>query len=656
MHGRRNDDFIDSIIKTLFVVAFFLSSYLLLPNLLHPLREAAIDDPIAALQRVDIRPQKFAYMASLVLTLLATGLAIVGLQVRARGAGFATKRDIDLPPLFLKVNEKVVRFLTALQKMQRPSLTWTIIAIVFCVLAISFFADSYGSRTGSLLFFSDTHAYLDFAGTGEALTRGKLSGPDAINAYGIGAAAIYALLRDAGFSASYSLVYNLAWAFNVAFLFFWGATLIKIASRENIEEWVGFVFLLGILILVPPLITTKQVWTLYPTMSATRYVPFLLLFAFMAWGPERTSFQTQFLGAVLAFIGLCFAPDVGAIALLGYTANVALDRKIDWWTPLRTGGWLVVLFAVCLAGGWLVRSASGYELIGTLKFIFGVANRDITNTGLPWTSVGLLAFAASIFTIISVGPSFFRRNVQAVDRVAFIAAGMILTWGIYFIRRPDKNYWIFDALLFVLLIFFASKVQGIKLSAQKLGVTFLALILLYPLADQGIHRSVNLFKDMVVTQIREYRQPKSHLAGVDGPTQWALASRSHALLLKDLGGKVKEELVAVAGQPYLATLFAGPNTEVHEGGFTLGTTEKVRRFVKHIVENGRPVVAVDGPGSPLVFRDMGQRVAEILSAELLRYGYERLPASVAPGWIVLKPKEVTLSASGASTAEIEASR
>lgn len=630
-------EFIDASIKAILITIAFVLLYLSLPHLLSVLNVSENGDPIRFFQNVDNRPQKFAYLASLALIVLMTLATMAGVRIRFYFPIAFQESRIFQNALIKRVGFKIFQLVTFLRDVGRPSVRFTLIAIVVAIVAISFFRDSFGARTGNLLFLSDSHAYLDFAGTGEVLMKGKLTYADAVNAYGIGTAVVYALLRHSGFPASLGLIYDLAWAFNIAFLFLWGACLIKIASLHPMREWVGFIFILGIAILVPPLITTKQVWTMYPTMAANRYIPFLLLFAFLAWSSGRSSFRSQMFAALCVFIGLCFSPDVGVVAAIGFTAGIILDRQIDWKTPARILVWLAVLATVCIAGSQLVLALSGYDLGRTLQFIFASADRGLASSDIPWTPVGLLTFIASTTVIIYVGPQFFRRGVPAFDRIAFIAAGMILTWGVYFIRRPDKNYWIYDALLMIILLFFASKAQGLKIWKRAFWPTVIALVLFVPLVDEAIHRSVNFYRDMVVTQIREHRQPKHELAGVYAPDAWFLSGRAQVQSLRELGKKTQGKLLAVTGQPYLETIFATENTTIQEGGFSISTVQKINVLAARIVEQGMPVVAIDGPGSPMVFRIMGEQVAMTLSESLRQRGYTEAPSTTAPGWIVLIP-------------------
>lgn len=639
-------DIADSVAKAVTVVVVFFAAYFLLPHFLHPLDIAALDEPLALLQPIDGRPQTWALLAAISLTAVLTVASAFGLRFVAPAPGPSTfapsEKSIHVGP----TNAFLMRVSEKLRQVRQPSIAPVLLILAAIVVAISFFRDEFGARTGDLLYLSDSHVYLDFAGTGESLLKGRLVGDKAIDAYGIGAAAIYSWLRQLGFAPGYALAYDMTWGFNLAFLVLWGACLVKFREISGIEEWAGIIFFLGLAMLVPPLVTTKQVWTLYPTMSATRYVPFLLLFGFFAWAPARAGLPAQVLAAILAFIGLCFAPDVGVVAVIGFTAGILLDRKIDWDIWLRVVIWLALLAIVFLAGDWLVKELCGYDLAKTIRFASGLAGQNLTSSKIPWTFVGLAAFSSSVFTIIYVGPKFFSGAVPQIDRIAFLASGMILAWGAYFVRRPDKNYWIFDALLLVVLIFFASKVQAGKFWRLSAWPSILTLSLFFCVADEGVHRSLNFYKDMLVGQIREHSDPKVALEGVNGPAQWANASRDHMLRLALLKPAPGREILAVTGQPYLATLLAPGDVAIQESGFSLVTNERIEAFAEGVASRGTAIVAIDGPDSPNVFHEAGNSVGRLLSAALQKRGYTQAPENSAPGWIVLANEKIPIGVNG----------
>jgi hypothetical protein len=95
----------------------------------------------------------------------------------------------------------------------------------------------------------------------------------------------------------------------------------------------------------------------------------------------------------------------------------------------------------------------------------------------------------------------------------------------------------------------------------------------------------------------------------------------------------------VTGQPYLATIYARPETYVWEIGFSFGTQARIASFVNEAVRSSRPVL-IDIPKTNYFFDsyiNMSRSVGDALTAELAKRGYSRVAIEGSDNWIVLLP-------------------
>ncbi|WP_025662200.1 hypothetical protein [Rhizobium sp. IBUN] len=429
----------------------------------------------------------------------------------------------------------------------------------------------------------DPHIYAIFGQAGETLIGRFSSSTSSQNlyAYGFGPAAIYAIGRHLGATATYFYAYQIArWSNLFVVLVLFGALFRPRLPRLGYLPTALIV--LATAVVTTPLLFPSSYSAYAANLSGLRYMPMIFFIVSVGVIPENSASSSRDLITLAGFasLGLIYSVDVGIISLIAYIAFLGLQGGS---IPNRLLKVLIFLGA----------TATGFATIGLIfgewlsVDFFTIAKSVASNAGNDFGGLTVQfslrdSFIATLFVVTASGLVFSSIDRELDNEERFVAAIAIMgfVWYLYYLRRPGDLYWIFGYLALLNLRYWVGRTSGWGTPTCRVGAIG-ALAATAMLAQQS-YTSLALGFDLErASRNKATLATTSELSGIRVTATFADMVTTQIKVLKQVGTR---DSVVITGFPYLATTASNVANAPRDIVFSLTTTQKIDDVVALILK------------------------------------------------------------------------